>query len=104
MTPERLRLLFDRVAEAGCHCPENIDLERENLADHTCLPALAEEAARALTVTQKRCQALNEASRAYLTASRDYVPRQPTRTEEHKREEARQTHDALLNLVHDLTS
>lgn len=42
----RLQLLYDRVAETGCHCPG--DDPREELSEHTCLAALAEQAGKAL--------------------------------------------------------
>ena len=46
--PERLQLLYDRIAEAGCYCPG--ELPRETLAEHTCLPGLAEQVGKTLEV------------------------------------------------------
>jgi len=48
MNADRIRMLFDRCAEEGCGCPTNFSVEREALNDHTCLAALAEQAALAL--------------------------------------------------------
>lgn len=50
MKKPQLQLLFDRIAETGCHCPGDNPREPD---EHTCLAGLAEQVTKALIAENK---------------------------------------------------